>query len=213
MNVFPAINAVDLGTVIAEAKLAGRLIGPGELVHIDICDGKFTKAVTWNDPEDFPSLLTESGLRPDSFELHLMVDDPLKSVREWSSVGARFFVVHEEAVKDLRQFFDITKELEAEIRLSVSLTSGPKDGIELFKSFQVLAVPPGFAGQAFDERALEKINFLRTSYPGVKIEVDGGINPKTAQIVKYAGADSVVSASYIFGSSGPRKAYEELKSI
>jgi ribulose-phosphate 3-epimerase len=77
----------------------------------------------------------------------------------------------------------------------------------------VLAVLPGAAGQKFLSEDLEKIMVLRQASPSAIIEVDGGMNPETARLVKTAGADTIVSASYIFGSGDPKKAYEELRKI
>jgi ribulose-phosphate 3-epimerase len=79
--------------------------------------------------------------------------------------------------------------------------------------FQVLCVTPGLAGQKFLPLALEKVKWLKYALPDAIIEVDGGITPETAKWAKDAGADSVVSASYIFDNKDPEKAYEELKKI
>ena len=79
--------------------------------------------------------------------------------------------------------------------------------------FQVLAVDPGRAGQGFQPVVLEKIKLLRQKAPNAKIEVDGGINLKTAALVKGAGADIVVSASYILNSDNPAERYRQLQSL
>jgi ribulose-phosphate 3-epimerase len=79
--------------------------------------------------------------------------------------------------------------------------------------FQFLAVKPGFSGQEFDERIVEKVKFLRERSSDVVIEVDGGINVETAKLVRRAGADIVVSASYIFSNKDPLRAYKNLLEI
>jgi len=85
--------------------------------------------------------------------------------------------------------------------------------LKTFKEYQVLAVDPGPAGQKFSPTVLEKIRFLRNFSPNAKIEVDGGITPEVAREVGAAGANVVVSATYIFGSKNPEKAYKKLKKV
>jgi ribulose-phosphate 3-epimerase len=82
-----------------------------------------------------------------------------------------------------------------------------------FHLFQVLAVQPGPAGQVFLPFVCEKIRFLREESPDAIIEIDGGMNPETARLVKDVGADTIVSSSYIFNAVDPKKAYEELCAI
>ncbi len=77
----------------------------------------------------------------------------------------------------------------------------------------LLAVDPGSSGQQFNEITLDKIEQLRRKGFGGKIIVDGGINPETAKKVKSAGADVIISASYIWNNISPGKGYEELKAI
>lgn len=75
---------------------------------------------------------------------------------------------------------------------------------------QFLAVKPGFSGQKFDERIVEKILVMQERVPDITIEIDGGINPETARLAKAAGAGIIVSSSYIFDSENPQRAYENL---
>jgi ribulose-phosphate 3-epimerase len=77
----------------------------------------------------------------------------------------------------------------------------------------VLAVQLGAAGQQFLSFTEEKVRFLREEMPDATIEVDGGMTPETARRVKKVGADTIVSASYIFNAVDPKKAYEELREI
>ena len=87
-----------------------------------------------------------------------------------------------------------------------------KPYINLFSKFLALAVHPGPAGQSFNPSVLEKIKSLKRE-DAIIIEVDGGMNPATAQLAKDAGADMITSGAYIFDSTDPRKAYEELRKI
>ena len=83
--------------------------------------------------------------------------------------------------------------------------------IALVDTVLLLAVDPGFSGQEFQPAILEKITDLRKKFPDVTIEVDGGINPKTAKQCIEVGADVLISASYIFDSPNLQEAIEALK--
>ncbi len=78
---------------------------------------------------------------------------------------------------------------------------------------QFLAVTPGFSGQKFQENVLEKIRTLRARDPRVIIEVDGGITLDVARRVKEAGANVLVSSSYIWNSSNPKEAFRALQEV
>jgi ribulose-phosphate 3-epimerase len=150
------------------------------------------------------------------------VEQPEDHADDWFTAGARRLVVHAETVThaSLRRLLDLADQHHGEIMLSSMPDADPEAVERLAHGFderltalQVLAVLPGAAGQKFLSEDLEKIMVLRQASPSAIIEVDGGMNPETARLVKTAGADTIVSASYIFGSGDPKKAYEELRKI
>lgn len=212
MDVIPGVDAATREEVMAQLERAASL---SSIIHMDVCDGKFTKALTWGGPEDFKVLIeTNKVFKNKAFEIHLMVENPEVVMQEWLNAGARRFIVHEEAIRDFGYLQRTAKNHNAILLLSVDMKRGQLSyEANLFDNFQVLAVPPGFAGQEFDERAIDKIRLLRQKYPDAKIEVDGGINPETAKLVKAAGANTVISTSYLQKSADPAKAYKELKEI
>lgn len=212
MHVIPVINVSTFEEALSRAKLASSF---SKWVHIDVSDGKYTKHLSWGSPEEFKKLLSsDNALKNMVFEIHLMIQNPEAQLEDWLKAGARRFVIQEDAVVDLGYVKILAKRYDAIILLSVDPASKKvTNKTNLFENFQVLAVPPGPAGQPFNSLALDKIKFLRASFPNAKIEVDGGVNLETAKLVKEAGADIVVSASYIFDSPDPGKAYEELSAI
>ncbi len=217
MIVIPAINARNYAEAEDQMKIAAEFSGS---IHLDICDGKYTKAVTWGTPADIRKInpIVESWRRGQNvdFEVHLMVEDPEPAVEAWFAAGVKRVVVHIEKIKDSQRLIDLAEKYKGSVVLGVDVST-PESEITkhgmVFSYFLVLAVPPGFAGQGFNEKALEKIKFLRAAYPSARIEVDGGINPETATLVKSAGADAIVSASYIFRSKNPSQAYQELAQV
>ncbi|MDR3582266.1 MAG: hypothetical protein P4L67_03255 [Candidatus Pacebacteria bacterium] len=217
MNVIPVINCPDIGCVRKRLEMARTFLRPGDLLHLDVTDGAFAVHKTWSDPHAWAGLNA-----PFPLEVHLMVEQPEEHADDWFTAGARRLVVHIETVAPagVRRLLDLADHHHGAIVLS----SLPDTDPEMFEpfirrfgeritAFQVLAVPPGAAGQKFLPSVLAKIMALRQMSPNATIEVDGGMDPATARLVKAAGADTVLSASYIFGSADPKKAYEELRKI
>lgn len=214
MHAIPAINETNFDDVKKKIAVAEKICAEERCdpwIHIDVTDGAFTPNLTWGNPEELASLKT-----PLKFEVHLMVEEPEKVLERWLVAGAKGVVIHQEAVKDPDFILETCRRYGADAVLSIK----PPTPVEriipylgIFGAVQILAVSPGLAGQDFDERVLEKIKFLKRNYPDVIVEVDGGINDKTALLVKEAGADVVVSASYVFGNPDPAGAYRTLREI
>jgi ribulose-phosphate 3-epimerase len=217
MNVIPVINCPDVDCVRKKLEVAKTFLPPGALLHLDVTDGMFSTHKTWSDPFAWAKLFS-----PFPLEVHLMVEQPEDHADDWFTAGARRLVVHVETVThaSLHRLLDLADQHRGEIMLSSMPGTDPtafapfiqKFG-ERLAAFQVLAVPPGAAGQRFESEALDAITSLRQWVPNATIEVDGGMDPATVRLVKGAGADTIVSASYIFGSADPKKAYEELCEI
>ena len=244
MTVIPAINAPDFKTAKKQIEEAAEF---SDWIHIDVTDGVFSPAILWGSPEELKNLVSElqfweveppMEVQPPYFEVHLMVSNPEGVIDAWLRTGVvKRVIVHLEAMTDSVYILAKCKKYGVEAMLAIN----PGTEVERllahkddFDKFQVLAVQPGWAGQKFDKKMIDKIKFIRQNMPdatphitssdklgeaprsyvwGAIIEVDGGINPETAKLCKKAGADIVVSASYIFGSKNPKKAYEELASL
>jgi len=212
-NVIPVINCLDEVCVKDKVRRIEEFFGKESWAHLDVADGCFTFHKTWNDPSVWPRI----GGRL-SLEVHLMTEHPHGPALSWIWAGAKRIIVHLETLHKTtaKAIVEMAKVRNADVMLAIS----PETPVErlqsyfkLFSQFQILAVNPGLAGQAFLPVVLGKIKFLRRQFPGATIEVDGGINPETAKLVRVAGADTVVSATYIFGNSNPKRAYEALHNV
>lgn len=215
MEVIPAINCSDSKCVSERLEKVREF--DSEWVHIDIADGKFAPVTTWNNPEELNSQLTTYNLQL-NIEVHLMVEKPEEFVDEWLKIGAKRIIVHLEAINTnrLAKILEKCAEYDAESMLAINPETLVEEIFPYLDSLlfvQFLAVKPGFSDQKFDKAVLEKIKVLRERVPDIVIEVDGGINPETARMVKEAGADILVSASYIFNNPEPYKAYQDLVEI
>lgn len=228
MEIIPAINCPDSKCVREKLSFINSQLPDVNWVHIDIADGKFTSIQTWNKPEEFVRFLEiefsnsnfETNIKrqnPLNIEVHLMVNNPEQYADQWLRAGAKRIIAHLETLRnkdnELSKILEKCSAYDAEMMLALN----PETPVEeifpyldslLFAHF--LAVKPGPSGQQFDGRVLEKIKVLRERLPDIQIEVDGGMNPETAKKVKEAGADIIVSASYIFNSKNPQKNYQDL---
>ncbi len=208
MQVIPSINVSDFESV---KNLISEAVKFTDWIHIDVGDGIFTPNSTWGNPQEFSSL--KSKIQNLKSEIHLMIESPDAVVLPWLEVGVKRVIIHVESVEDPDSLIEICKTFGGELGLAISPETDVKELNVYFnkvKFYQVLAVNPGLSGQEFNKSALEKIEFLRKEVPDAIIEVDGGINPETACMVKKAGADIIVSGSYFWNSDDPESAFREL---
>ena len=210
MKVIPVINCPNFGCVREKVEIAKAFLEEGHFLHLDVADGAFTFHKTWGNPAEW------AGLRaPFALEVHLMVERPEQYIERWLAAGAKRFIVHVETLE--RNSFEWILQECKRHGAEVMLASNPETPVKKLEpylkrcaAFQVLSVDPGPAGQKFLPLTLEKVKFLRRKMPDATIEVDGGMVPATARRAGSAGADVVVSGSYIFGSGDPTAAYDEL---
>lgn len=213
LEVIPVINChdKDFECVLAKIAAAEKFLKKGDWLHLDASDGRFTLNKSWRNPSEWANLRSEFNL-----EVHLMVEEPEKYIDAWIAAGAGRLIVHVETMNEstARRIIKRARKRGVEVMLS----SNPQTTtielwpyLKLFSHFQVLAAEPGPAGQKFLPNVLSKIRFLRNFAPNAKIEVDGGINPETAREAKAAGANIVVSATYIFNSKKSKKAFKDLQ--
>ena len=212
MTIIPVINCPDRACAEKTIALARTFLHAGDFVHVDVTDGAFSAHKTLDDPAAWAEMKKTFNL-----EIHLMVVHPEEHIASWCATGAKRIIVHVETVtpESARKILAACLEKGVE----TVLASNPETPIEtirpylgLFSKFLVLAVHPGPAGQLFNPLVLEKIKALKQG-GAIMIEVDGGMNHETVKLVKDAGADIATSGAYIFNSSDPQKAYEELKEI
>lgn len=231
MEVIPVVNCPDFKCVKKRLVWA-RDLG-SEWVHLDIADGVFARSESWRNPQELADYLGQNdnggffakifGIQTKTpalnLEIHLMVADPEKVLESWLKAGAKRVIVHIEAVAAAwLGILDKCKEYGAELMVAVNPETPPDNLILLLDRFpvryvQCLAVPPGPAGQKFEEIVLAKIKLLKKNYPALKIEVDGGVNPETAKLAKEAGAEILATGTYIWTNLSHKAAFEKLKNI
>lgn len=206
VEVIPAVNAETWDEVVKKIRLVESF---ADWVHLDVADGTFAPNTLWHNPLDLVGFET-----PAKLEIHLMEDRPEERVEAWILKPVKRVIVHYEVTHDL----DFVLHECWRNRVEVGLAIGPDTSWTKLKPFvdkahllQILAVHPGLAGQEFDKPSIQKIKHLRAFSPDCKLEVDGGINPHTAQEAIKAGANIIASASYIFSHPSPKLAMRELQ--
>lgn len=216
-EIIPTINAADWATV--EQRF--RRIGPyTEWIEVDVSDGKFTRAATWNNPADLKTLKLEKQVR---VAVHLMVYNPEKIIKDWISAGVRRITVQYEGIRagfiggkgaKIRAMAATCKENWVEFGLSLTTrtaVSAIRPFLPLVQVVQVLAVEPGPSGQQAKPEAYAMVAELRGIKGNFKIEWDGGVTLANIREIRSAGADLAAAASAIFGAAEPEKALELLK--
>ncbi len=204
----PSILSADLGKLeeeIQDCKKAGATY-----LHYDIMDGHFVPNITFG--PDFIKRFSKDGLFND---VHLMIDDPVKYAKKCVDFGADLITFHLEAVSDPIDAQEIIRQMSPDVKVGISIK--PRTPVEKIIPFLnhfdlvlIMSVEPGFGGQQFIPSSLEKIKALReyidAKHLNTLIEVDGGLNADTIELVRDAGVDVVVAGSFIFKSPSKVKA-------
>lgn len=197
----PSILAADPNRI--EDEIALIKTSKATFVHIDIMDGKFVRATTFDD--DFVKRVIDvsDGLVKD---VHIMVEEPWIIGPKFAKMGASIVTFHYEACGDDQVVFK-TIEAIRDAGSKVGISIKPNTPVEVLNPFLdqidlvlIMTVEPGAGGQSFMVDMMEKVKKL-SSIDGRKflIECDGGIKDTTVSIVKEAGADVLVAGSYLFG--------------
>ena len=184
-----------------------------EWVHIDVMDGHFVPNITVG-PVVVKSLRKETKL---FFDVHLMIANPEKYWREFKEAGADLITFHNEVSAEKNKLVEDIKSSGIKAGISIKPETSVSEIETLLPYLDlvlVMTVEPGFGGQSFMENMIPKIKSLRkiideNNYDCL-IEVDGGIDSHIASICVDAGADALVSGSYIFAAKNPTEAVKSL---
>jgi len=212
IKISPSILSADfakLGQEIQAIEKAGA-----DYIHIDVMDGAFVPNITIGN--EVVKSLRKISSKP--FDVHLMINNPDNHVKAFAEAGSDIITIHAEAVTHLDRSIELIKSYGK--KAGVSLVPSSHEDVldyvlEKIDLILVMTVNPGFGGQKFLSSQLHKIENLRKKIERtgkkIELEVDGGINEQTAKTVISAGADVLVSGSYIFGSKNYADAINKLR--
>ena len=187
-----------------------------DYLHIDIMDGDFVPNISFG-PMLYQGLRGQSKL---VFDVHMMVTNPERYVDQVVKAGADVVTVHVEATPHIHRALQLIKAAGAKAGVVINpgtSVSAIEAVLGQVDQVLVMTVNPGFGGQAFIPATLDKVRQLadlrqKNGY-NYLIEVDGGVNDKTAADCLAAGADILVAGSYVFGHSNPAQAIQTLKDL
>ena len=187
--------------------------------HIDVMDGKFVEKDTYNKMLEYASYIKRISNLP--LDIHLMVEDVKDAIDDFSAVEPNIITFHYEACKNKEEVMQIIKKIK-ENNCKVGLSVKPETKIEEIYEFLpyihmclVMTVEPGKGGQTLLTDMVDKISKLKKYVDEnnieIDIEADGGINLKTAEAVKQAGANILVSGTAILIAKDYKVIIDELK--
>jgi len=209
----PSILAADFSRLGEQIKAVER--AGADYLHIDVMDGMFVPSISFGLPV-IETIRKESNL---VFDVHLMIEEPGRYVKQFAAAGADILNVHVEACTHLQRTISEIKELG--LKAGVTLNPGtPLTTLEYVLNdvdlVLIMSVNPGFGGQKFIPFTLQKLNDLREmrlrKNATAEIEVDGGVTLSNAKEIMNAGAEVLVSGSSVFGGDieANVKAFREL---
>lgn len=220
IEVLPSLLAADMSRLAEEIARIEK--GEPDAWHIDVMDGHFVPNITFGPA--WVEALRPLSLRP--FDVHLMMYNPHAYIERFVAAGADRITFHVEATEDVVETIDFIHACGKQAGLAIN----PDTSVHMLEPFLarldqvlIMTVQPGFGGQAFDENCVEKIahishlcrehgitQALDKQLP-LRIQVDGGIDFRSAALCKEAGANSLVSGTFLLRQEDLAQAIKTLK--
>ncbi|MBO4444230.1 MAG: ribulose-phosphate 3-epimerase [Bacteroidaceae bacterium] len=210
----PSLLAADFGHIADEVAMVNG--SEADWLHLDVMDGVFVPNISFG----FPVLEAVAKLSSKPLDVHLMIVQPERYIKQVKALGTYMMTVHYEACTHLhRTLFEIHEAgMKAGVALNPSTpVSMLKDIIDDIDMVLVMTVNPGFGGQKFIEHSLDKVREARelivSRHSSALVEVDGGVTLETAPRLLQAGVDVLVTGSTVFHAAQPAEMIQRLKAL
>ncbi|MBC7384161.1 MAG: ribulose-phosphate 3-epimerase [Bacteroidia bacterium] len=215
---FPIIAPSILSADFANLGQAVEMINnsAADWFHVDVMDGVFVPNISFG----FPVIAAVHKLAKKPLDVHLMIVQPERYIKEFKEAGAAILSIHYEACTHLHRTIDAIKENGMKAGVAIN----PHTSIHLLKEVIadidmvcMMSVNPGFGGQKFIKHTYQKCAELKEmilkAHSSCLIEIDGGVNDTTGPLLLNAGADILVAGNYVFGSANPINTINTLKQM
>ena len=210
----PSLLSADFGNLTSSIAMVN--VSEADWLHIDVMDGVFVPNISFG----FPVLDYVKKLSTKPLDVHLMIVDPMKFVKEVKGSNAYLMNVHYEVSTHLHRSIQQIKEAG----MKAAVTLNPHTPVSLLQDVVtdldmvlLMSVNPGFGGQKFIPNTVNKVAELKELIikkgSNALIEVDGGINLETGKLVVDAGADAIVAGNFVFKSENPMETIAALKNL
>ena len=210
----PSLLSADFGNLASSIDMVNK--SEADWLHIDVMDGVFVPNISFG----FPVLDYVKKLSTKPLDVHLMIVDPMKFVKEVKNSNAYLMNVHYEVSTHLHRSIQQIKEAG----MKAAVTLNPHTPVSLLQDvvtdldmILLMSVNPGFGGQKFIPNTVNKVADLKELIlkkgSNALIEVDGGINLETGKLVVDAGADALVAGNFVFKSENPIETIAALKNL
>jgi ribulose-phosphate 3-epimerase len=211
VRVAPSILSADFGRL---REQVGEVLAAGaRVIHVDVMDGHFVPPITVG-PLVVAGLAEQVREADGMLDVHLMIERPERQVGEFVKAGAHSVTFHAEATPHVAYAAGIIRDNGACVGVAINpgtLVGALSEVAGAIDMALCMTVNPGWGGQPFIDRSLQKIPRVRAIVgDGVAVQVDGGIDPDTAPACRQAGANLFVAGSAIFGAEDPGAAYRAI---
>lgn len=214
VKIAPSILSADFANLERDIRLVDEK--GADYIHVDVMDGQFVPNITLG-------ANIVSAIRPVTklpLDVHLMVQDPERFIEDFAKAGSDIITVHQESTVHIHRAMQMIKNCG--VKAGVVINPGtPVSAIEevlpLADLVLIMTVNPGFGGQAFISECLtkvERLNELRKEKGYTyEIEIDGGVDDKTAPLCVKAGADVLVAGSYVYNSPDVGERIKKIREV